>query len=365
MPVDTVCGIRPMILVDANKIGLEVGGNDSGNNTNDNNQIDDNKIMNLSVSGQENYDYAYEVLEIVNETRTKLGYNALSMDKSLLETAMQRAAEISIYYSHTRPNDEECFSLFRDSCAKGENIAMGQPTCEYVTEDWKETEYKYDGQGHRRNMLGRDFNCVGIAGFEYKGYIYWVQAFGLKDNIFYNESRTSYEPAGENNQQDGKNNSGGINITYDDDKYDVDIHFDDPSKTDPNDANSNKSGENNPTNTDSNAQENTDKNNANQTSKDKAKTKKSTKITAKKATFKAKTKTKKYTITLKSGKKALNKVKVYLKIKGKTYTAKTKKGKATFKIKKLNKKGKYKATIQFKGNSNYKATIKKVTIKIK
>jgi len=305
-------------------------------------------------------------------TKTYLNTNStntlkpLQKDTALEEVAEIRARELVVLFDHTRPDESICFTIYPDDLENyGENIAMGQPTCEYVTEDWKETEYKYDGQGHRRNMLGRDFNCVGIAGFEYKGYIYWVQAFGLKDNIFYNESRTSYEPAGENNQQDGKNNSGGINITYDDDKYDVDIHFDDPSKTDPNDANSNKSGENNPTNTDSNAQENTDKNNANQTSKDKAKTKKSTKITAKKATFKAKTKTKKYTITLKSGKKALNKVKVYLKIKGKTYTAKTKKGKATFKIKKLNKKGKYKATIQFKGNSNYKATIKKVTIKIK
>ena len=64
------------------------------------------------------------------------------------------------------------------------------------------------------------------------------------------------------------------------------------------------------------------------------------KITAKKATFKAKKKTKKYTITLKAGKKAISKVKVTLKVKGKTYKAKTNaKGKATFKINKLTKKG--------------------------
>ncbi len=42
-----------------------------------------------------------------------------------------------------------------------------------------------------------------------------------------------------------------------------------------------------------------------------------------------------------------------------------KKGKATFKIKKLNKKAKFKATIKFKGNKYYKATSKKVKIKIK
>lgn len=90
------------------------------------------------------------------------------------------------------------------------------------------------------------------------------------------------------------------------------------------------------------------------------------KITAKKKTFKKAKKVKKYTITLKAGKKAISKVKVTLKIKGKTYKAKTTaKGKATFKIKKLTKKGKYKAVIKFKGNKYFKATTKKVKITLK
>ena len=94
--------------------------------------------------------------------------------------------------------------------------------------------------------------------------------------------------------------------------------------------------------------------------------KQATKITAKKKTFKAKTKVKKYTITLKAGKKAVKKVKVIIKIGKKTYTAKTNnKGKATFKIKKLTKKGKYNAVIKFKGNSAYKSSSKKVKITIK
>ena len=90
------------------------------------------------------------------------------------------------------------------------------------------------------------------------------------------------------------------------------------------------------------------------------------KITAKKKTFKAKKKTKKYTITLKSGKKLISKVKVTIKVGKKTYTAKTnKKGKATFNLKKLTKKGKYNAVIKFKGNKYYKATTKKVKIVLK
>ena len=95
--------------------------------------------------------------------------------------------------------------------------------------------------------------------------------------------------------------------------------------------------------------------------------KKTPKIIAKKKTFKAKTKIKKYRITLKDNKgKPIKKVKVSLKVKGKTYKAKTnKKGKATFKIKNLAKKGTYKAIVTFKGNKHFKKVTKKVKIKVK
>ena len=95
--------------------------------------------------------------------------------------------------------------------------------------------------------------------------------------------------------------------------------------------------------------------------------KEATKLTAKKKTFKAKKKTKKYAVTLKDSKgKAIKKVKVTIKVGKKTFKAKTNaKGKATFKIKKLNKKGTYKAKVKFAGNGLYKAVTKTVKIKVK
>lgn len=93
--------------------------------------------------------------------------------------------------------------------------------------------------------------------------------------------------------------------------------------------------------------------------------KKATKITAAKKTFKVKAKTKKYTITLKSGTSPVKKVVVYLKIKGKTFKAKTNsKGKATFKIS-FKKKGTIKSKITFKGNKYYLKSSKTVKIKFK
>lgn len=45
-------------------------------------------------------------------------------------------------------------------------------------EDWAEEDYKYGGQGHRRNMLYKKFKKVGVACYEVNGYKYWVQCFG-------------------------------------------------------------------------------------------------------------------------------------------------------------------------------------------
>ena len=95
-------------------------------------------------------------------------------------------------------------------------------------------------------------------------------------------------------------------------------------------------------------------------------TKEATKLTAKKATFKAKKKSKKYTVTLKDSKgKGIKGVKVTIKVGKKTYSAKTKaNGKATFNLKKLSKKGKYTANINYAGDNTYKSVSKSAKITI-
>ena len=101
-------------------------------------------------------------------------------------------------------------------------------------------------------------------------------------------------------------------------------------------------------------------------------TKKKTTIKASNKVFKAKTKTKKISVTLKTVKnKYDNKTylksgkKVTLKVNGKTYTAKiNKKGVAKFTIK-ITKKGKYAAKIKFAGDKTYKASSKTIKIRIK
>ena len=91
------------------------------------------------------------------------------------------------------------------------------------------------------------------------------------------------------------------------------------------------------------------------------------KLAASAKTYKAKTKTKKFTITLKNNKnKVIKNAKVTLKVNGKTYKATTNsKGQATFKITKLTKVGKHTATVKFAGNGYYKASSKSVKITVK
>ena len=101
-------------------------------------------------------------------------------------------------------------------------------------------------------------------------------------------------------------------------------------------------------------------------------TKKKTTIKASNKVFKAKTKTKKISVTLKTIKNQYDKKtylksgkKVTLKVNGKTYTAKiNKKGVAKFTIK-ITKKGKYTAKIKFAGDKTYKASSKTIKIRIK
>ena len=87
-------------------------------------------------------------------------------------------------------------------------------------------------------------------------------------------------------------------------------------------------------------------------------------LSAKNKTFKSKTKTKKYSVTLKIGGKGAKHKKLTLKVNNKTYTAKTNaKGVAIFKLKKLTRKGTFKAIVSYKGNP--KNISKKVKIKVK
>ncbi len=106
---------------------------------------------------------------------------ALTYDYALEKVAMQRAAEIAVYYSHTRPDGREPWTAYSDrnysSSYKAENIAYGQSSYSVVFNAWREENAYYKGQGHRRNMLNSHHTAVGFGCVEYNGILYWTQEF--------------------------------------------------------------------------------------------------------------------------------------------------------------------------------------------
>ena len=119
-----------------------------------------------------------------DETDTKkVTYPAvqkLTYDYDLERSAMIRAAEISVYYEHVRPNGKEFYTTYTYYGSAGENIAYTQGyalSAEHVFSLWKEDDENYAGQGHRRNMLEATHAAVGIACCYVNGAYYWVQEF--------------------------------------------------------------------------------------------------------------------------------------------------------------------------------------------
>ncbi len=99
-------------------------------------------------------------------------------DYSLEKIAMQRAVEVAMNFSHTRPNGTNCATAVDEADYDwrmvGENIAAGYPTVEAAFEGWAEADEDYSGQGHRRNMLS-NMTAIGIAHVRYNGLDFWVQ----------------------------------------------------------------------------------------------------------------------------------------------------------------------------------------------
>ena len=108
---------------------------------------------------------------------------AYTYDYNLEQIALQRAYEVAISFSHTRPDGSSTWSCtYNGTNSWGECIAYGYSTEKQTFEQWKEDSYYYDGQGHRRLMASPDYSAIGIAHVEYNGGHYWVQEYGFSNS---------------------------------------------------------------------------------------------------------------------------------------------------------------------------------------
>jgi uncharacterized protein YkwD len=133
------------------------------------------ETLDVTVEGTVMFDEAHKILPLVNQARAKVGADALTWDYSLEQTAIQRAAEISLLFSHTRPNNKLCFTAFTESySALAENIFMSGwvSSADYANTSWTNSE------GHYKNMISTNQTRFAAACFvSAAGKAYWVEVF--------------------------------------------------------------------------------------------------------------------------------------------------------------------------------------------
>ena len=151
-----------------------------------------NKCVNIKVNATQNYTEAYKVFELTNEERKKESLTELKLDKNLMDIAMQRAYEISVYYAHRRPEVYRGFSidgadydtqifmedttyrmgLYNQITFSGENIAYNYSSAEKAVKGWMAST------GHKANILGQDHTTMGVGVIKIGNDYCWVQIFG-------------------------------------------------------------------------------------------------------------------------------------------------------------------------------------------
>ena len=116
-----------------------------------------------------------DIFELVNQEREKNNVPALTYNKEIQDAADLRAKEASESFSHTRPDGSSCHDVIKlEYYATGENLLMADKeiaTAENMMKTWMNSE------GHRANILLKDFTEMAIGIYEKDNIVYATQIF--------------------------------------------------------------------------------------------------------------------------------------------------------------------------------------------
>ncbi len=157
-----LCIAVAMLLMVSAVCAIPVSADDLGEN-----------IVYASVNGVLRYDYAQEVLSLINAERAAAGLAPVKMSVSLTENAMLRAAELSMYFDHSRPDDTPFHTVFpNDNYNQAAECIGGEyPSNSAVVNAWME------GADDRAKILHAPFDFVGVGVFESEGILCWNALF--------------------------------------------------------------------------------------------------------------------------------------------------------------------------------------------
>lgn len=118
---------------------------------------------------------ADEVVRLANIERAKIGSQPLKVHPNLQKAAMLRAQEVSIKFSHIRPNGTDASTACYEAgvgCVGLENIAKGYSTPQDVMNGWM------NSLGHRTAILESYASYVGVGVYKTGNDLYcWTMEF--------------------------------------------------------------------------------------------------------------------------------------------------------------------------------------------
>ena len=119
------------------------------------------------------------IMSQINQQRAAYGLSALNYDSNLYPSAVTRAEETAVSFSHYRPNGSDCFSVFPagytymgENLASADNIISDEDFASGCVQWWMASS------GHRDNILNPSFTNTAVAVYISGNSMYAVQLFG-------------------------------------------------------------------------------------------------------------------------------------------------------------------------------------------
>ena len=132
-----------------------------------------NTVTQPSTGTTQDSAYEAEVVNLVNQERSKAGLAPLTSDPAIARVALDKAKDMynNNYFSHQSPTYGSPFDMMRSYGISysyaGENIAAGQRTPQEVVTAWM------NSPGHKANILNANYTKIGVGYYNNQ----WVQMF--------------------------------------------------------------------------------------------------------------------------------------------------------------------------------------------
>jgi len=139
-------------------------------------------LITVQVAGTRNYAACHEILELTNRERKAKGAGSVTLNATLTELAMQRAAEAALAFHHVRPDGTPYQTVldgvYKNYTRRGENLRAEYTQSRYFGDSEEAIQGWMNSPAHKANMLDGSFTQMGVGCFVTGHTIIWVQLFG-------------------------------------------------------------------------------------------------------------------------------------------------------------------------------------------